>query len=37
MLYVIEDIPSKVIAFEDKPSESLFIELNLQNIKMLTN
>ena len=37
MLYVIEDIPSKVIAFEDKPSESLFIELNLQNTKMLTN
>ena len=29
MLYVIADIPSNPLAFEDKPIESLFIELNL--------
>ena len=37
MLYVREDIPSNVIAYEDKTFESLFIELNLQNTKMLIN
>ena len=37
MLYVKEDIPSNLIAFEDKPIESLFIELNLQNTKILIN
>ena len=35
MLYVREDIPSELTAFEDKPIESLFIELNLQNTKLL--
>ena len=30
-------IPSNLIAFEDKPMESLFIDLNLQNTKILTN
>ena len=35
MLYVREDIPSNLIAFEDKPIENLFIELNLQNTKIL--
>ena len=37
MLYVREDIPSKLIAFEDQPIESLFIELKLQNTKILIN
>ena len=37
MLYVIADIPSNFPAFQDKPIESLFIELNLQNTKVLTN
>ena len=37
MLYVRADIPSKLLAFEDKPIESLFIELNLQNTKLLIN
>ena len=37
MLYVIADIPSNPLAFEDKPIESLFIELNLQNTKRLIN
>ena len=37
MLYVREGIPSKLIAFEDKPTENLFTELNLQNIKILIN
>ena len=37
MLYVREDIPSNLIAFEDKPIESLFNELNLQNTKVLIN
>ena len=31
------DIPSNLLAFEDKPLESLFIELNLQNTKILIN
>ena len=31
------DIPSNLLAFEDKPIESLFIELNLQNTKILIN
>ena len=34
MLYVIADIPSNLPAFEDKPIESFFIELNLQNTKI---
>ena len=37
MLYVRDDIPSSLLAFEDKPIESLFIELNLQNTKILIN
>ena len=37
MLYVREDIPSKLITFEDKPTENLFTELNLQSIKILIN
>ena len=37
MLYVRTDIPSDLLAFEDKPIESLFIELNLQNTKILIN
>ena len=37
MLYVRADIPSSILAFEDKPIENLFIELNLQNTKILTN
>ena len=37
MLYVSDDIPSNLLAFEDKPMESLFIELNLQNTKILMN
>ena len=31
------DIPSNLLAFQDKPLESLFIELNLQNTKILIN
>ena len=34
ILYV---IPSNLLAFEDKLIESLFIELNLQNTKILIN
>ena len=34
MLHVRADIPSNLLAFEDKPIESLFIELNLQNTKI---
>ena len=37
MLYVRADIPSNLLALEDKPTESLFIELNLQNAKILIN
>ena len=37
ILYVREDIPSNLIAFEEKPNESLFIEINLRNTKMLIN
>ena len=37
MLYVRADIPSNLPAFEDKPIESLFIELNLQNTKISIN
>ena len=37
VLYVREDIPSNLIAFEEKPIESLFIEINLRNTKMLIN
>ena len=28
------DIPSNLIAFEEKPIESLFIEINLRNAKI---
>ena len=35
MLYGREDIPSNLIVFQDKPIERLFIELNLQNTKIL--
>ena len=31
------NIPSNLLAFEDKPIESLFTELNLQNNKILIN
>ena len=37
MLYVRVDLRSNLLAFEDKPIESLFIELNLQNAKILIN
>ena len=37
MLYVRADIPSNILSFEDKPIESLFIEFNLQNTKILIN
>ena len=37
MSYVRADIPSNLLAFADKPIESLFIELNLQNTKILMN
>ena len=36
-IYVRQHIPSNLIASEDKPIESLFIELNLQNTKILIN
>ena len=35
LLYVREDIPSILIAFEDKPIETLFVEFNLQNTNKL--
>ena len=35
MLYVREDIPSNLTAFEDTAIEGLFIELNFQNTKMV--
>ena len=37
MLSVRADIPSNLLAFEDKPIESPFNELNLQNTKILIN
>ena len=37
ILYVREDIPSNLIALEEKPIESLFIEINLRSTKMLIN
>ena len=37
MLYVRTDIPSNLFAFEDEPIETLFIELNLENTKILIN
>ena len=37
ILYVRADIPSNLLAFEDKPIESVFIELNLQNTNTLIN
>ena len=35
MLHVRTDVPSNPFAFEEKPIESLFIELNLQNTNKL--
>ena len=35
LLYVREDIPTILIAFEDKPIETLFVEFNLQNTNKL--
>ena len=37
MLYVRADIPSNLLDFEDKRIERLFIELNLQNTKIVIN
>ena len=37
MLYVSADISSNLLGFEEKPIESLFIELNLQSTKILIN
>ena len=37
MLHVGQDIPSNLIDSDDKPIESLLIELNLQNTKILIN
>ena len=37
MLYERVNILSNLLTFEDKPIESLFIELNLQNTKILIN
>ena len=37
MLYVRADIPSNLLAVEDKSIESFFIELNFQNTKILIN
>ena len=37
MLYVRADILSNLFSFEDKPIESLFLELNFQNTKILIN
>ena len=36
-LYVKTDIPSNILAFEDKSIESLFYDLNLQDTKILIN
>ena len=37
MLYIRQDIPSNFVASDNKPIESLYVELNLQNVKMLIN
>ena len=37
MLYVSEDMLSSFLASDSKPIESLYVELYLQNIKMLIN
>ena len=37
MLYVRADISSNLLAFKDKPIESLFIKPDLQNTKILIN
>ena len=37
MLYVREDIPSNFLASDNKPIESLYVELNFRNVKMLEN
>ena len=37
ILYVREDIPSNFLSSDNKPIESLYEELNLQNVKMLIN
>ena len=35
MLYITEDIPSNFLTSVNKPNESLYIELNLQNVKTI--
>ena len=37
MLFVRAEIPSNLLALEEKSIESLFTELNLQNAKILIN
>ena len=37
MLYIREDIPSKPLATDKEPVESLYVELNLRNEKYLIN
>ena len=37
MLYVKEDIPLNFLVSGNKPFESLYVELNLQNVKMSIN
>ena len=37
MLYVREDISSNFLASVNKPIESLYVEINLQNVKTLIN
>ena len=37
MLFLREDIPSKLLKIEEKPKESLYVELNLRNSKWLVN
>ena len=37
MLFVREDIPSNLLAVEEKPIESFYVELNLRNNKWLVN
>ena len=37
MLFVREDIPSNLLTIEDKPIESIYVELNLRNSKWLIN
>ena len=37
MLFLRDDIPSKLLKIEEKPKESLYVELNLRNSKWLVN